>query len=80
MCCRKTEGQEGTWITDEMMDAYIDLHHEGFAHSFETYYEESWLEGCMVFPWEEAFFGESMFYLMRDASKIALYASGGMVD
>jgi leucyl/phenylalanyl-tRNA--protein transferase len=74
---KKRPGQEGTWITRGMMEAYIDLHHEGYAHSFETYYEGRLVGGLYGVSLGSAFFGESMFYHMRDASKIAFH---GLVE
>ena len=70
----KREGQDGTWITREMTSAYIQLHQEGYAHSFETYHEGRLVGGLYGVSLGRAFFGESMFYLMRDASKVALHA------
>lgn len=68
----KRNGQKGTWITDEMTTAYINLHRAGFAHSFETYHNEQLVGGLYGVSLGRAFFGESMFYLMADASKVAL--------
>lgn len=65
--------QPGTWITDEMMQAYIDLHENGFAHSFETYFEGQLVGGLYGVSLGRVFFGESMFHKMSDASKVALY-------
>jgi leucyl/phenylalanyl-tRNA--protein transferase len=70
----KREGQDGTWITREMTSAYIQLHEEGYAHSFETYHEGRLVGGLYGVSLGRAFFGESMFYHMRDASKVALHA------
>ena len=66
-------GQLGTWITQEMMLAYIRLHHAGFAHSFETWYNDRLVGGLYGVSLGRSFFGESMFYLMTNASKVALY-------
>jgi leucyl/phenylalanyl-tRNA---protein transferase len=66
--------QEGTWINSEMKKAYIALHHEGLAHSFETYFEGELVGGLYGVSLGRAFFGESMFHLVSDASKIALAA------
>ena len=66
-------GQEGTWITREMTDAYIHLHKEGYAHSFEVFRQEKLVGGLYGVSLGRAFFGESMFHLERDASKVALY-------
>lgn len=67
-------GQEGTWLTNEMKASYIELHHMGFAHSVETYYEGELVGGFYGVSMGKAFFGESMFALMPDASKVALNA------
>jgi leucyl/phenylalanyl-tRNA--protein transferase len=67
------KGQEGTWITDEMKKAYIRLHNEGYAHSFESYYNNELAGGLYGVSLGRTFFGESMFYRMTDASKVALY-------
>jgi leucyl/phenylalanyl-tRNA--protein transferase len=66
-------GQDGTWITNDMMEAYIRLHKEGFAHSVETYFEGRLVGGLYGISLGKAFFGESMFFTERDASKLALY-------
>lgn len=71
------KGQHGTWITGEMKKAYITLHQEGLAHSFETYSEGMLIGGLYGVSLGKAFFGESMFYLKPDASKIAL---AGLVE
>jgi leucyl/phenylalanyl-tRNA--protein transferase len=69
----RREGQDGTWITSEMKEAYIHLHQLGFAHSVETYMDGKLAGGLYGVSLGRAFFGESMFYFQRDASKIALY-------
>ena len=66
-------GQEGTWITGEMKNAYIRLHEEGFAHSFEVFNQGKLVGGLYGVSLGGAFFGESMFHFERDASKVALY-------
>jgi leucyl/phenylalanyl-tRNA---protein transferase len=70
----KRKGQDGTWLTEEMIEAYIHLHEEGFAHSFETYYKNELAGGLYGVSLGRAFFGESMFFLKADTSKIALSA------
>lgn len=65
--------QPGTWITDEMIKAYINLHENGFAHSFEAYYDDQLVGGLYGVSLGRIFFGESMFHKMSDASKVALY-------
>jgi leucyl/phenylalanyl-tRNA--protein transferase len=66
------EGQDGTWLTEEMKEAYLELYHMGFAHSIETYYEDKLVGGFYGISIGKAFFGESMFALMPNASKVAL--------
>jgi leucyl/phenylalanyl-tRNA--protein transferase len=68
------EGQEGTWLIPEMKRAYIELHKMGFAHSIETYYEGELVGGLYGLAIGGGFFGESMFSLMSDASKVSLCA------
>lgn len=67
------EGQQGTWITDDMKKAYIRFHSKGYAHSVETYYRGKLAGGLYGVSLGKMFFGESMFHLQADASKIALY-------
>lgn len=65
--------QEGTWITREMMQAYIHLHELGFAHSVECWQQEQLVGGLYGVSLGAAFFGESMFHRVSDASKVAFY-------
>jgi leucyl/phenylalanyl-tRNA--protein transferase len=65
------EGQRGTWITDEMMDAYIELHRRGLAHSAEAWQGDRLVGGLYGVSIGGVFFGESMFAHATDASKIA---------
>lgn len=67
------KGQTGTWITDDMLRAYADLHHYGYAHSVETYQDGELVGGLYGLSLGGVFFGESMFHKERDASKVALY-------
>ena len=69
----KRAHEKGTWITDEMIQAYKNLHKKGYAHSIETYYKEELVGGLYGVSLGKAFFGESMFHLKADASKVALY-------
>ena len=64
-------GQDGTWITGEMRRAYADLHRLGFAHSAEAWEEGQLVGGLYGISLGSAFFGESMFALRSDASKVA---------
>jgi len=73
--CAETprEGQDGTWILDEMVEAYCHLHELGIAHSFETYLEGELVGGLYGVSIGKVFFGESMFHTVSDASKVAFY-------
>ena len=65
--------QRGTWITNEMRDAYIELHHSGFAHSIECFTNSHLVAGLYGVSLGNLFFGESMFSVEPAASK-ALFA------
>ena len=65
--------EAGTWITREMKTAYIELHQKGYAHSVETYHNGILAGGLYGVSLGRAFFGESMFHLQPDASKVALF-------
>jgi len=66
------EAQNGTWITAEMQEAYINLHGLGYAHSVETWFGGKLAGGLYGVSLGKCFFGESMFHLKTDASKVAL--------
>src|SRR5690606_33435214 len=73
--CATTErkGQQGTWITTDMQEAYIRLHKLGYAHSIETYNENGLLVGGLYgIHIGSIFCGESMFSDVSNASKLAL--------
>jgi len=72
--CARVErrGQDGTWITDDMADAYLRLHELGFAHSCETWEGDLLVGGAYGVSLGRVFFGESMFSVASDASKVAL--------
>jgi leucyl/phenylalanyl-tRNA--protein transferase len=65
-------GQDGTWITPEMQEAYINLHELGYAHSVETWFDGKLVGGIYGVSLGKAFFGESMFHRKTDASKVAI--------
>ncbi|MCR5860716.1 leucyl/phenylalanyl-tRNA--protein transferase [Flavobacterium sp. J372] len=71
--CRRVEreGQDGTWITDDMVDAYCRLHELGVARSYEVWYEDKLVGGLYGVDMGHIFCGESMFSLMPNASKVA---------
>ncbi len=71
--CAQPRGEDGgTWIVDAMVEAYIELHHLGFAHSVETWIDGALAGGLYGIAIGRMFFGESMFTHATDASKIAL--------
>ncbi len=63
--------QQGTWITDEVQQAYAILHKKGFAHSAETWQNNELVGGLYGVRLGKVFFGESMFSLVSNASKYA---------
>ena len=67
-------GQDGTWISEDFIDAYGELHARGFAHSAEVFYQEELVGGLYGVSLGAAFFGESMFFRMNNASKVAFHA------
>ena len=69
---RACAARKETWISEEIIEAYIGLHKLGFAHSFECYYDQKLVGGLYGVAIRKAFFGESMFHTKTDASKIAL--------
>lgn len=73
-CAEPREGESGTWITDEVIDAYTGLHRRGLAHSVETWIDGRLAGGLYGVSIGRMFFGESMFARAPDASKIALAA------
>lgn len=64
-------GQDGTWITDEMFNAYIHLFELGLAHSVEAWQDDTLVGGLYGVSIGGVFFGESMFARASDASKVA---------
>jgi leucyl/phenylalanyl-tRNA--protein transferase len=74
--CARTPrpGQRGTWITRAMQDAYGELHRRGLAHSVEAWSGTRLVGGLYGISLGAAFFGESMFALAPDASKLAFVA------
>jgi len=71
-CAQPRKGEPGTWLSREMRAAYVALHHAGHAHSFETWQEGRLVGGLYGVAIGRAFFGESMFSRVTDASKVAL--------
>jgi leucyl/phenylalanyl-tRNA---protein transferase len=71
-CAAPRASSPGTWLLPEMRTAYLQLHLLGHAHSFETWLHERLVGGLYGIRLGNVFFGESMFSLERDASKVAL--------
>lgn len=63
--------QLGTWLSEEMQEAYCQLHAMGYAHSAEAWYHGQLVGGLYGVKIGKVFYGESMFHLMPDASKVA---------
>lgn len=73
-CAEDRVGQQGTWITDDMLDAYAWLHDEGWVHSVEIWHDGDLAGGLYGMAIGHAFFGESMFSRESNASKAAMLA------
>jgi len=71
-CAGPRRSEQGTWITAAMMEAYEDLHQNGWAHSIEVWQSGKLVGGLYGLVIGKAFFGESMFSRTSNASKIAL--------
>ncbi len=71
-CAAPRRHSVGTWITAEMLNAYVELHRRGYAHSIESYLGGKLVGGLYGVRLGGVFFGESMFSRERDASKVAL--------
>lgn len=70
-CGGPRKHEDGTWITPEMLEAYCRLHELGFAHSVEAWFEGELAGGLYGISLGKAFFGESMFTRVSNASKVA---------
>jgi leucyl/phenylalanyl-tRNA--protein transferase len=76
-----TVREEGTWITNDMISAYTTLHQQGTAHSFEAWNPRGELVGGLYgIALGKCFFGESMFSLETDASKVLMVAIAYQLD
>jgi len=69
-CARRKE----TWINEEIFESYTEMHRQGYAHSVEAWFEGRLAGGLYGIALGGAFFGESMFHEVTDASKVALHA------
>lgn len=74
VACGSRTDPAGNWIDEEIVESYTALHAAGFAHSIETWRDGSLVGGLYGVSLRGAFFGESMFHLVTDASKVALCA------
>ena len=74
LCADRSEDQ-GVWISNDIIDSYVNLYHLGFAHSIEVHIADKLVAGLYGVSLRSAFFGESMFNLPEypNTSKIALY-------
>ena len=70
--CASRDDGDGTWIDDEIRETYCRLHEAGHAHSVEVWADDRLAGGLYGVSLRGAFFGESMFHRVRDASKVAL--------
>lgn len=68
------KGEGSSWIVPDIIEAYTRLHHEGFAHSIEVHQDGKLVGGLYGIALGRAFFGESKFSLVSDASKVAFKA------
>ncbi|HXG29293.1 MAG TPA: leucyl/phenylalanyl-tRNA--protein transferase [Nevskiales bacterium] len=71
-CAAPRAGQRGTWLLPEMINAYLRLHHEGWAHSCEVWRKRELIGGIYGLSLGRVFYGESMFSRASNGSKIAL--------
>jgi leucyl/phenylalanyl-tRNA--protein transferase len=71
-CAEDRQGQTGTWINSQMIDAYIEMHQAGFAHSIECRHQGEIVGGLYGISLGQVFFGESMFSKATNTSKLCL--------
>jgi leucyl/phenylalanyl-tRNA--protein transferase len=72
--CAARQDEDGTWISEEIIHCYVSLHRQGRAHSVEAWQGDTLAGGLYGVHLGGAFFGESMFHRVTDASKVALAA------
>src|SRR5258708_27656913 len=72
--CAARDNSDGDWIDEEIIESHCGLHDRGFAHSVETWQNGELIGGLYGVALQGAFFGESMFHRVDDASKAALAA------
>ena len=71
-CCKAKRKDQGTWINEIIIETYKQLNYEGYAHSIECYKNENLIGGLYGLKIGSCFFGESMFSLVSNASKLCL--------
>ncbi len=71
-CAENRPNQKGTWITEDILQAYVNMHQLGFAHSVECWQDGQLAGGLYGMAIGKVFFGESMFSRKTDASKVAM--------
>lgn len=72
-CSKPRKDDPDTWISEEIINAYTNLHQIGMAHSVETYIDNRLVGGLYGVSIGAAFFGESMFHTVSNASKVAFH-------
>ncbi|GAB4010577.1 leucyl/phenylalanyl-tRNA--protein transferase [Spirosoma migulaei] len=72
-CSKPRSEDDSVWISDEIINAYTELHHMGLAHSVETYIDNRLVGGLYGVALGSAFFGESMFSEVSNSSKVAFH-------
>ena len=72
--CANRHDPAGNWIDGTILESYVALHEIGYAHSIETWHDNKLVGGLYGVSLHGAFFGESMFHTIPDASKVALVA------
>lgn len=71
-CARPRDASPGLWISEDLVQSYVELHHAGFAHSIEAYLDDELVGGLYGVSIGGLFAGESMFHRVTDASKVCL--------
>jgi leucyl/phenylalanyl-tRNA--protein transferase len=80
--CARSQGRSlnGSWLSNELMEAFVQLHHRGLAHSVEAWHNEQLVGGLYGLSLGACFFGESMFYTTSNASKAAFISLTQFLD
>ncbi len=79
-CAEPTPERPRTWLNEDLIRVYVQLHHRGHAHSVECWIADRLVGGLYGVSMGSAFFGESMFARERDASKVALVELAARLD